>query len=106
MWKSRSDVKPEKKMAYQNTGSLSKNKRKEQEKHPDMRGPATINCPHCGETSEFWVSGWFKIGRDAARFISMGFRPKTALDEQNNGLDGKQLQSMPMMREEDDGIPF
>ncbi len=47
MWKSKPEASQSKKMAYTNTGSLSKNLKKEQEKHPDMRGPATICCPHC-----------------------------------------------------------
>ena len=38
MWKSKLETNTAKKMAYENTGSLSKNKRKEQPKHPDMRG--------------------------------------------------------------------
>lgn len=107
MWKSKLETNTVKKMAYENTGSLSKNKRKEQPKHPDMRGPATITCPCCGEKSEFWVSGWFKIGRDAAQFISLGFRPKVPDGDQATVGNDTELRNMPMMRrEEDDNFPF
>lgn len=102
MWKSRSDVSTSKKMAYTNTGSLSKNLKKEQEKHPDMRGPATIICPHCQEQNEFWISGWFKIGRDSARFISLAFRSK----EEKADNSGQQLADKKFMRPDYDDIDF
>lgn len=103
MWKSRTDASTSKKMAYTNTGSLSKNLKKEQEKHPDMRGPATLTCPHCQAQNEYWISGWFKVGRDAARFISLGFRPKEERPENNSG---KQLAEKRFMRPQDDDIDF
>lgn len=103
MWKSRPEAVTSKKMAYTNTGSLSKNKQKEQEKHPDMRGPATIICPHCQAPNEYWLSGWFKIGRDSARFISLAFRPKEEKSELNSG---QQLADKRFMRRDDDDIDF
>lgn len=103
MWKSRPDESTSKKMAYTNTGSLSKNLKKEQDKHPDMRGPATIICPHCQATNEYWLSGWFKIGRDSARFISLAFRSKEEKPESNSG---QQLADKRFMRRDDDDIDF
>jgi len=101
MWKSKPDASQSKKMAYTNTGSLSKNLKKEQEKHPDMRGPATICCPNCQESSEFWLSGWFKVGRDSARFISLAFRPKEEQPTQQFD-SGRQLADKKFMRASDD----
>jgi len=101
MWKSRPEESTSKKMAYTNTGSLSKNLKKEQEKHPDMRGPATICCPQCQASNEYWLSGWFKVGRDSARFISLAFRPKEEQPQQ--GFDnGRQLADKKFMRAADD----
>lgn len=103
MWKSRPDASQSKKMAYTNTGSLSKNLKKEQEKHPDMRGPATLTCPHCQASNEYYLSGWFKIGRDSARFISLAFRPKVEKQEDNSG---QALANQRFMRRDDDDIDF
>lgn len=101
MWKSRTEVQTSKKMAYENTGSLSKNSRKEQDKHPDLRGPATVCCPNCNSSNEYWLSGWFKVGRDSAKFISLAFRPKE--EQPHHGNDsGRQLAEKKFMRAADD----
>lgn len=53
-----------------NSGSLSKNDKKTQENHPDVRGKATINGV------EYWISGWKKDGQ-FGKFTSLSFTPKT-----------------------------
>jgi hypothetical protein len=103
MWKSRPEASTSKKMAYQNTGSLSKNLKKELEKHPDMRGPANICCPNCGANNEYWLSGWFKTGRDSARFISLAFRDK---QEKMATESGKQVIEKVFSKPDYDDIDF
>ena len=53
-----------------NRGSLFKNDKKEEEKHPDMNG--TINI----EGTEYWISGWKKVSKAGSGFISLSVRPK------------------------------
>jgi hypothetical protein len=54
-----------------NSGSLSKNTRKEKETHPDIKGKATI------EGVEYWVDGWAKDG-DNGKWYSLSFKRKDA----------------------------
>jgi uncharacterized protein (DUF736 family) len=59
-------------MEYDNTnrGSLFKNEKKEEEKHPDMTGTLNVNGV------EFWISGWKKVSKAGSGFISLSIRPK------------------------------
>ena len=58
-------------MAYDNSGIIGKNKRKELDKHPDIQGQATVNGV------EYWMSGW-KKEQDGSSFYSLAFKPKEA----------------------------
>ena len=53
-----------------NRGSLFKNDKKTEEKHPDMSG--TINI----DGTEFWISGWKKVSKAGTGFLSLSVRPK------------------------------
>jgi hypothetical protein len=77
MWKSRNTESSGKKMAYKNTGSLSRNDTKQMPNHPDLRGNAKLCCPNCQAETDYWVSGWYKTSRnDGRQFISLGLRDK------------------------------
>jgi len=68
MWKSQK--KQEAKVTeYDNSGALFKNDRKEQERHPDMKGNATI------DGVPYWISGWTKTGQ-RGKFLSLSFQKK------------------------------
>lgn len=54
-----------------NSGSLSKNTRKEKETHPDIKGKATI------DGVEYWVDGWAKDGENG-KWYSLSFKRKDA----------------------------
>ena len=56
-------------MKYDNSGSLSKNDRKEKPTHPDVKGKATINGV------EYWLDGWKKEG-EKGTWYSLSFKPK------------------------------
>jgi hypothetical protein len=77
-------------MAYENTGTISKNKKKEKPNHPDITGRANINGV------DYWVSGWAKTGQSGP-FYSLSFKlkdePSQSPTERRTGLD-------------DDSIPF
>lgn len=77
-------------MAYDNSGSISKNTRKEKDTHPDIKGKATISGV------EYWVDGWAKTGENGP-WYSLSFKPK----------DGASKPAAPK-RESNDGdtIPF
>ena len=53
-----------------NRGSLFKNDKKLEDKHPDMNG--TINI----DGTEYWISGWKKVSKAGSGFISLSVRPK------------------------------
>ena len=52
-----------------NRGSLFKNDKKTEEKHPDMSGSINI------DGIEYWISGWKKKSKADVGFISLSVRP-------------------------------
>ena len=77
-------------MAYDNSGIIGKNKRKELDKHPDIQGQATVNGV------EYWMSGW-KKEKDGKGFYSLAFKPKEAKSQSGGSSSSPDL---------DDEIPF
>jgi hypothetical protein len=62
-------------MSYDNnmTGLISKNERKTDEKHPDIKGQCEINGV------QYWVDGWAKTrNSDGGKFYSLRFKAKDA----------------------------
>ena len=54
------------------SGSLFKNERKENEKHPDYNGTAKING------QEYWMNAWIKESKGGKKFFSFSFKVKEA----------------------------
>ena len=79
-------------MNNDNRGSISKNKRKEQDKHPDYRGSCTI------EGKQYWISAWIKQ-KDGESFLSMNYQAK---EEQA----AKPQQAKSKSSYDDDDMPF
>lgn len=72
-----------------NTGTIAKNTRKTEDKHPDIAG--TINV----EGKEFWLNGWLrKNSQDGSTFYSLSVKPKEARgysrDKSNRQIDDDQ----------------
>jgi hypothetical protein len=62
-----------------NTGTFGRNERKEKDTHPDVSGSLTIECPHCAEQFDMWLSAWKKERRsDGAPFYSVALKDKEA----------------------------
>lgn len=62
-------------MAYDNNmrGIISKNERKTDEKHPDIKGQCEI------DGVQYWVDGWAKTRTsDGGKFYSLSFKAKDA----------------------------
>ncbi len=79
-----------------NTGIISKNDRKESDKHPDIKGSANI------DGVEFYVNGWRKTRKDGSGFFySLSFKPK---EEAAPSRPTRQQQ--PVTTEIEDDIPF
>lgn len=60
-------------MAYEirnNSGSAFKNKRKENEKHPDFTGEGLIN------NVPMWINAWAKKDKNGNAFFSFAFKEK------------------------------
>jgi hypothetical protein len=57
-------------------GLISKNDRKTEDKHPDIKGQCEI------DGTEYWISGWMKEKKDGSgKFYSLVFQTKTAKPE-------------------------
>jgi len=56
-------------MSKDMTGSLSKNKKKQTDAHPDYRGSCTVNGV------QFWISSWVNEGSDG-KYLSLKFQQK------------------------------
>jgi hypothetical protein len=82
-------------MAYDNSGIISKNRKKEKENHPDINGRATI------DGVEYWVSGWSKTGSNGP-FYSLSFKKK---DDQQGQIAPRASQPVSSGLD-DDEIPF
>jgi hypothetical protein len=76
-----------------NSGSLSRNDRKEKETHPDFKGKATINGV------DYWISGWTKEN-ERGKWLSLSFTPREAQQPAQGG--GGTRPAPPI----DDEIPF
>jgi len=60
-------------MTYDNNmrGLISKNDRKTEDKHPDIKGQCEI------DGTEYWISGWLKEKKDGSgKFYSLVFQAK------------------------------
>ena len=82
---------------YDNTnrGSLFKNDKKTEEKHPDLNGSINI------EGVDYWISGWSKVSKGGQKFISLSVRPKQEQTRQSSQPTRKQKVDLP-----DDDIPW
>lgn len=62
-------------MSYETnmTGIISKNDRKTEDRHPDIKGQCEV------DGVEYWVDGWQKSRKsDGAKFYSLRFKKKDA----------------------------
>tara|TARA_R110000868_G_scaffold9875_1_gene48557 strand:- start:331 stop:579 length:249 start_codon:yes stop_codon:yes gene_type:complete len=59
-------------MEYDNSnrGSIFKNDKKEEEKHPDMTGSLNV------DGKDYWISAWKKTSKAGTSFLSLSVRPK------------------------------
>jgi hypothetical protein len=53
-----------------NRGSIFRNEKKTEDRHPDMSGSINI------DGIEYWISGWKKQSKAGTGFISLSVRPK------------------------------
>jgi uncharacterized protein (DUF736 family) len=81
---------------YDNTnrGSLFKNDKKTEEKHPDLSGSINI------EGMEYWISGWSKVSKGGQKFISLSVRQKQEQTRQSS------QPTRAAKKEESDDIPW
>lgn len=82
-----------------NSGSLSRNKRKEKPTHADMKGSARIGGV------DYWISGWTKDGTDG-KWLSLAFDPKDADGRAATRTAGQAAKPAPADEPFDDDIPF
>jgi hypothetical protein len=51
-------------------GSLSRNAKRETDRHPEFRGSCMV------EGREYWLSAWVRQGDDGSKYFSLAFQPK------------------------------
>jgi hypothetical protein len=95
-----------------NSGSIFKNERKEQENHPDGKGSALI------DGVEYWVSSWNRTSSSGKQFRSLSFQrkeqpasvPQSGYKKPNQ--DGAKARQLPPQRpasgfdDMDNDVPF
>lgn len=69
-----------------NRGSLFKNDKKTDEKHPDMSGSINI------DGTEYWISGWKKQSKQGANFLSLSVRPKEVVRQSSQPTNKSKAQ--------------
>lgn len=70
-----------------NSGSISKNDRKEKDTHPDLKGKCTIGG------KKYWISGWKKTN-DSGPWVSLAFEEvKAKPDEKIAPVRGSRNES-------------
>jgi len=91
-----------------NRGVLFKNRDKDAE-HPnweDYGGNLNIECPHCGQKSDHWLSAWIKVAKKGKlkgkSFMSLSAKPK------KDKRDPRPEPTPPPPQDDDydDDIPF
>lgn len=71
-------------MAYEqrdNSGSLFRNDKKEQDSHPNAKGSAMI------DGVEYWVSAWTKKDKNGNPWQSLSFKRKDGAEERKASAD-------------------
>lgn len=79
-------------------GIISKNDRKQTDKHPDIKGQCEIDGKH------YWIDGWQKSrNSDGSKFYSLSFKPKVS-----GGMDVpvQQKQKAAVAFDDFDDAPF
>lgn len=90
-------------MAYElrdNSGSLFKNKRKEQENHPDSTGTVMV------EGVEYFINGWTKVTKDGEKWVSLSFKRKDKQSEKAPDKQSTTTRGGPRWDEVDSDLPF
>lgn len=84
-----------------NTGLLSRNERKENEKHADFRGQCTVG----GE--DYWIDGFIRERKDGSgKFFSLRFKPKTPAIQQAPKAAQKAAKAGHGFEDMDNDVPF
>ena len=92
---------------YNNNGIISKNDRKTQENHPDIRGSATV------DGVEYWVAGWQKTSTKGTYYslaftLKDGQTPHSAKGggSKSSNWEDTEPHKPAAMDDLDDDIPF
>lgn len=95
-------------MSYDNTnrGTISKNARKTEDKHPDIAGSINV------DGRDYWINGWQKKNsQDGSTFYSLTVKPKEQRPEQRSrrqqsGYERDDPRTSYGRGEDDQDLPF
>ena len=87
-------------MTYDNTNSgiLSRNERRENDKHPEFTGQINV------DGVDYWLSAWVKERKDGAgKFFSLAVKPKQTPFQK---APQKPVKQAPKQEFDDSDVPF
>jgi hypothetical protein len=91
---------------HPNSGALFANDDRKTDNHPTHSGSLdAVQCPCCGESSDFWLSAWVKTSKAGRKFFSLSVRPKDA-PRQAGPLPPAKPEPAKAPDDFDDSIPF
>jgi hypothetical protein len=59
--------------------------------HPeksDYNGQLTVQCAHCNQVTDFWMSGWRKVTKTGMKYLKLALRPKRLNEHGEAGAAG------------------
>ena len=74
---------------YTNTGSLSRNKDKQQQNHADYNGKCNV------DGKEYFINGWIKTRQDGSNWLSLSFKSIQARQQQQQKPQQQRTQNEP-----------
>ena len=80
-----------------NRGSLFKNTKKEEEKHPDLNGSINVNG------TDYWISAWKKTSKAGSPYYSLSVREK---QERQSSQPTRKAKPTNVDPDFDDDLPF
>ena len=92
---------------YPNSGSLSRNDKRQNDRQPEFKGQCLVHCPHCNNHAEFWLSAWVRESKEKGKkFFSLAFKPKEDPGAYRGGTTTLPRPEPPAAPPTDDEVPF
>ena len=92
---------------YPNSGSLSRNDKRQNDRQPEFKGQCLVHCPNCNNHAEFWLAAWVRESKEKGKkFFSLAFKPKEDPGAYRGGTTTLPRPEPPAAPPADDEVPF